>query len=148
MEYQKPGAAEKYLSCMIGKFTSKGSIAMKAFTIFKNGVKQGLKKIATSPFIAVNHSYCLVKAQEWAEPPKPYSPQAETCTPAIGSMTGCKELNGFYGTPEGIKIWDAFQFTGACDKECKLTCYFHGKNSRTYDRFVNDPYSKTLKCRY
>lgn len=148
VEGQNSGAADRYLECMIGKFTSTGSLATKAWTIFRNGVKQGLKKIVTSPFIAVNHQYCLVVAQDWAEPPKPYSPQAEQCTPAMGFMTGCKELDDFYGTPEGIRIWDAFQFTGSCDKECKLTCYFHGKKSGTYNKFINDPYSKALKCRY
>lgn len=148
LEGQKDGAAEQYLSCMIGKFTSKGSVARKAWTLFRNGVKAGLKKIVTSPFLVVNHTYCLVSAQEWAKPPKPFSNESERCTPTMGGMTGCKELDGFYGTPEGVKIWNAFLFTSACDKECKLTCYFHGKNSRTYQNFISNPRTVELKCRY
>jgi uncharacterized protein YgiM (DUF1202 family) len=147
LKQQDPRAAEQYLNCMVGKFTSKGGSLLKARTLFINGVKQGLKKIATSPMIAVNHLVCLVVAHDWAESPKSFSPQAEKCNPVSGLLTGCKELAGFYGTGEGEKIWDAFQFTDACDKECRLSCYFHGKNKRTYLAFVEDPQSVTLQCR-
>ena len=148
LQNENPDAAERYFECMIGKITSKGGAAMKAWTIFRNGIKQGLKKIATSPMIGINHVYCAARAHEWASPPTPYSPQSQTCQPTMGSISGCKELESFYGTPEGIKIWDAFQFTSACDAECRLTCYYHGKNKRTYDAFVSDPRSNELKCRF
>lgn len=147
LDDRRPGAAEKYLECMFGKFTSAGSIATKAWRLFRNGVRQGAKKILTSPMIAVNHLVCLGSTRDWSTP-EPFSPQSEGCNPAMNLYNGCPELRTFYQSAEGTRIWDAFQFTSRCDPECRLACYYHGKNKRTYDAFIRDPQTVQMKCRY